>query len=284
MTPEAEVAEKQTKRVSVVIVSLNRVELLRRSLGLLGEAHQVIVVDNGSSDGSGVAGDDFPGVRSMRLPKNFGSTKALNVGLRTADNEYILLLHDDTLISGEAVGHLADFLETHPEVGAVCPFLTDSEGNPVPQMRALPTPAMTDPPLQIPSDAAGITESEIKAECVPGAAIMFRSFFVRALRQIDERYGDYGAIIEICAQMRRAGKKIVILRDVTAVHEGLPSPVPESMLAGDRVAGTAVFLAKHHGFVSSLLYRIKTALGALFTFKFSVLAGALSGQKIDGTV
>ena len=48
-------------------------------------------------------------------------------------------------------------------------------------------------------------------ECVSGAAIMFRAFFLRALRHIDERYGTYGSSIEICAQMRRAAKKIVIL-------------------------------------------------------------------------
>ena len=41
---------------------------------------------------------------------------------------------------------------------------------------------------------------------------MFRAFFLRALRQIDERYGTYGSAVEICAQMRRAGKKIVVLR------------------------------------------------------------------------
>jgi hypothetical protein len=280
LTPEIEVAEKQTKRVSVVIISLNRVESLRRSLALLGEAHQVIVVDNGSRDGSAVAGDDFPGVRSMRLPKNFGSTKALNIGLRTADGEYILLLHDDARISGESVERLADFLETHPDAGAVCPLLTDDAGNAVPQMLALPTPSETDPPLRIPP----VGEDEIRTECVAGAAIMFRSFFIRALRQIDERYGDYGGSIELCAQIGRASKKIVVLRNVAAVHEGLKSPVPASMLESDRVAGTAVFLAKHYGFGSSLLYRLKTALGALFTFKFSLLSAAVGGQKIDGTV
>jgi hypothetical protein len=56
-----------------------------------------------------------------------------------------------------------------------------------------------------------------------------------------------------------------------------------NVLAGDRVAGLAVFLSKHHGFFSSLLYRLKVALSALFSFRFQVLAGALSGQKIDGT-
>ena len=120
-------------------------------------------------------------------------------------------------------------------------------------------------------------------ECVSGAAIMFRAFFLRALRQIDERYGTYGNAVEICAQMRRAAKKVAILRTVTAIHEGLPSPMPASVLEGDRAAGTASFLGKHHGLVSGVIYRLKTALGALFTFRFSVLAGVLSGQKIDGT-
>ena len=58
--------------------------------------------------------------------------------------------------------------------------------------------------------------------------------------------------------------------------------MPPGALAGDRAAGTAAFLGKHHGFVSALIYRLKTALMALVTFRFSVLAGAVSGQKIDG--
>jgi len=283
LTPEIAVAEKQTKRVAVVIVSLNRMTQLRQSLEMLGEggvqAHQVIVVDNGSTDGSAFAGDDFPGVRSMRLPKNFGSTKALNIGLRTAESEYILFLHDDARISGESVTCLADYLEAHPEAYGVCPLLTDAAGNPVPQVSTLPAPGLTEPRLQI----AGGEGEAIAAECVSGAAVMYTAFFIRALRQIDERYGDYGGIPDLCAQTRRAGKKIVILRNITAIHDGLPSPVSQSLLDGDRAAGTAVFLAKYHGFMASLLYRAKTALGAIFTFRFGVAAGALSGQKIDGS-
>lgn len=264
--------------MSVVIVSFNRVESLRQSLQMLGDTHRVIVVDNGSRDGAESLSDEFPAVRFSRLPKNFGLTKALNIGLRSIEGEYILCLHDDARITGEAVTLLADFLEARPEVGAVCPLLTDESGNLVPQARALPAPGNPDPPLTLPG-----SDEEVVVQCVSGAAIMFRAFFLRALRQIDERYGTYGSAIEICAQMRRAGKKIVILGTVTAIHEGLASPMPASALEGDRAAGTAVFLGKHHGFVSGLVYRLKTALGALFTFRFSVLAGVLSGQKIDGT-
>jgi GT2 family glycosyltransferase len=259
-------------------VSHDRQETLRRSLEALGTAYQVIVVDNGSRDGSAHIDTDFPSVRSMRLPKNFGLTKALNIGLRAAESEHILCLHDDTVISGESVERLADYLETHPEAGAVCPLLTDAGGNPTAQTGALPTPSDPQPALRIAEGG-----EEINAECVSGAAIMFRAFFLRALRQIDERYGQYGSDIEISAQMRRAGKKIVVLRDVTAVHEKAPSNVEQSTLDGDRVAGTVVFLAKHHGFGAALAYRLKTALGALFTFRLAMVAGAISGQKIDGT-
>jgi N-acetylglucosaminyl-diphospho-decaprenol L-rhamnosyltransferase len=277
LTPSPEIPEHQPARISVVIVSLNRVEQLRQSLEMLNDAFQVIVVDSGSTDGAASLDEEFPWVRYSRLPKNFGFTKALNIGLRSTEGEYILCLHDDARIAADAVTQLADFLESRPEVGAVCPLLTDVSGDPIPQARPLPAPADPDPALRLPGDA-----DEIVTGCVSGAAIMFRAFFLRALRQVDERYGTYGSAIEICSQIKRAGKKIVILKAATAIHESLPSPVPEGMLEGDRAAGTAAFLGKHYGFMASLLYRIKTALGALFTFRFSVLAGVLSGQKIDG--
>jgi hypothetical protein len=112
---------------------------------------------------------------------------------------------------------------------------------------------------------------------------MFRSFFLRALRHVDEHYGTYGSSIEICAQVKSAAKKVVILHSVTAIHENEASPVPRNLLAGDRAAGTAVFLGKRYGLMSGLLYRVKTALGALFTLRFAILSGAVAGQKIDGT-
>ena len=282
MTPQAEVPERQTPRISVVIVSFNRVDQLRENLNALGADHHIVVVDNGSQDGAETLSEEFPNLRFSRLPKNFGLTKALNIGLRSAEGEYILCLHDDVRINGEAVTRMADFLESRPDVAGVCPLLTDTAGNPVPQVRALPTPSAPDPELRLPAFGESATE-EITVECSSGAAIMFRSFFLRALRQVDERYGTYGSGIELCAQMRRAAKKVVILHSVTAIHESAASAMAAGALAGDRAAGTAAFLGKHHGFASALTYRLKTALGALVTLRFSVVAGAISGQKIDGT-
>jgi GT2 family glycosyltransferase len=269
--------ERQLSRISVVIVSLNRAESLRRSLEMLGTAHRVVVVDNGSRDGSAAVAGDFPGVTTMRLPRNFGLTKALNIGLRAAEGEYILCLHDDVRLSGEAVTALADYLEAHQDVGMVCPLLTDDSGKAVAQVRELPSPADPDPAM-LPASGG----DEIAAACVSGAAFMFRAFFLRALRQIEERYGNYGSDVELCAQMRRASKKVVVLKAVTAIHEGATSSVSRSSLESDRIAGTAAYLAKHHGFSSSLAYRLKKGLGGLVSFNFNAVSGAFAGQKIDG--
>jgi GT2 family glycosyltransferase len=263
--------------VSIVIVLLDRIDVLRRSLAELGDEHQVLVVDNGSVDGSHALDEEFPNVRFIRLPKNFGLTKALNIGIRAADGTYVLILHDDAVITGEAVSKLADYLEQRTEAGAVAPLLLTPEGELAPQVRELPSPSNSNPAFY---PAAG--GNEIGAACVSGAAIMFRTFFLRALRQIDERYGTYGGIIELCMQVRRANRKIVVLREVTAVHEQLVSPVNRGTLEGDRTSGTAVFLGRHYGFVTGILYRLKSGLAGLFTFRFKVVAGALAGAKIDG--
>ena len=276
MTPAAELTatlpDSQAKRVSIVIVSFNRAESLRESLTALGDTHQILVVDNGSTDGTAELEEEFSAARFIKLPKNFGLTKALNIGVRAAEGTYILFLHDDVIITAASVSKLADFLEARQDASAVCPLLTSA------QVRPLPVPSAPDPELR---PASG--DGEIVAECVSGAAIMFRSFFLRALRQIDERYGNYGSDIEMCMQVRRSNRKLIVLGDVPAVHKQLESPMKKGTLAGDRAVGTAVFLRKHHSFMAGMLYRIRTGLLAVVTLRFGVAAGAFGDVKIDGT-
>jgi GT2 family glycosyltransferase len=282
LTPEAELTEPlnetPAKRVSVVIVTHNRAADLRKSLTALGDSHQVLVVDNGSTDDTPGLETEFPSARFIRLPKNFGTTKALNIGVRAAEGTSVLFLHDDTVISGENVTKLADFLEERQDVGAVCPVLTDERGQRVRQVRALPTTSDADPKFE-----AATGGGEIQASCVSGAAILFRTFYLRALRHIDERYGSYGSEIDLCAQVKRSSRKLIVLAGVPAVHYWRESPVKKSALAGDRAVGTAVFLGKQYGFLSGMLYRLKAGLGGLATFRFGAVAGALGDVKIDGT-
>ena len=259
-----------------MIVTYNRRAALERALKTLGNGFQVLVVDNGSTDGTSSTLDlDFPDARFIRLPKNFGFTKALNVGIRAADGEYVLLLHDDALISGEAVTKLADYLETRTDATAVSPLLVDDAGTPMPQVRPIPTASAP--------DGEFVPATGDSGDCILGAATMYRLYFLRAIRQIDESYGTYGPDIELGWQVSRSGKKNAILRDVTAVHLALPSPAKAGALAGDRASGTAAFLGIHSGMAAGLLYRLKAGLLGILTFRFGVVSGVFGGVKIDGT-
>ncbi len=282
MSKTPEVSEQQApepvEQVSVVIVSCNRVDALRASLAALnGKVQnpklQIIVVDNGSRDGSASLDAEFPATQFLRLPQNFGLTKALNIGIRACDGSYVLFLHEDVEIQPEVVELLRAELEQHSETGGDCTRLVDDAGNPVAQVRDLPSPANPDPPFR--------TGKPGEVPAVTGAAIMVRRFLLNALNKIDERYGNYGSDIELCMQVRRANKKVVIVEGATAVHR---PEVQEQRaeFAADRQLGTAAYLGKYHGFAAKLKYLIVATLGALFTFRLGRLRYLISGQKIDG--
>jgi N-acetylglucosaminyl-diphospho-decaprenol L-rhamnosyltransferase len=276
--PEEQAPVEPVEQVSVVIVSCNRVDALRASLTALhanvpNPALQIIVVDNGSRDGSGALDSEFSTVQFLRLPQNFGLTKALNIGIRAVDGAYVLFLHEDVEITPGTIELLRAELEQHSETGAACPLLLDKAGNPAPQVRDLPTPADPDPPFR-PGKFG-------EAPAVKGAAIMVRRFVLNALRKIDERYGNYGSDLELCMQVRRANKKIVILDGATAIHRP-ESPDQRADFLADRKLGTAAYLGKYHGFPAKLKYMAGAILVAFFTFKLGQLRYLVSGQKIDG--
>jgi GT2 family glycosyltransferase len=258
--------------VAVVIVSRNRKELLRQSLQALGDAHQIIVVDNASSDGAPSLADEFPADRFIPLPKNFGLTKALNVGLRGAEGQFILFLHDDARVSAEGVAAMADALDSDAALGAVCPFF---EGTP--QAATLPSPAHPYPEWHT---VQGATDTDV--ECASGAAIMVRQQFLRAMRQIDEHYGNYGSDLDLSAQVvRRANKKMRILCNVKGLHDVLGKST--SLGQADRVIGTAVFLSKYYGASAGFKFRLVEILKSIFGFRLGVAKHLLSNQKLDGT-
>jgi GT2 family glycosyltransferase len=281
-TPESSEPQPQAPepidQVSVVIVSCNRVDALRMSLKALNASvHnpglQIIVVDNGSTDGSAALDHDFPAVQFMRLPQNFGLTKALNIGIRASDGNYILLLHEDVEITPETIELLRAELAHNPDTGGACPLLLDEAGNPTPQVRDLPSPGNPDPPFRPakPGTVPAVTQ----------AAIMIRRFLINAMRNIDQRYGQYGSDIELSMQVRRANKKIVIVEGATAVHHQEAHEQKAAFVA-DRQLGTAAFLGKHHGLAPKIKYLLVNTLAALFTFQLGRFRYLVSGQKIDG--
>jgi hypothetical protein len=274
-TPEA---PPPPPRVSIAVVSYNRLALLKRCLESIEksegrETFQVIVVDNGSLDGSAQLDAEFPAVQWIRLPKNFGLTKAMNLGWRAADAEYVLFLHDDTELPPDAISTLAGLLDTNSDAAAVCPLLVDESGQPAPQLGSFP-----------PSDwkPAQPSNSEPFAVNYPrAAALMARVFYIKAVRQIDERFGQFGGDADVAAQIKRQAKKILLAPQVRAVHTG--RTVYNTAERADRQLARSEFLAKYKGFWPGLQARLEAILGAIFTFRLGEASRLISGSKIDGS-
>jgi GT2 family glycosyltransferase len=266
-------------RVSAVIVSRNRVELLRRCLESLEKSEgrdtvQVIVVDNGSTDGSQDVEEDFPNVRFSRLPKNFGLTKALNIGWRAAEADYVLFLHDDTELEPNAIALLAAVLDSTPDAAAVCPLLVDEQGKPAPQLGNLP-PDGTYQPAQPPGrEPFGVTYPR-------GAALMIRAFVIKSIRQVDEHYGQFGSDADLAAHIRRGGKKILLVPEARAHHQG--GAGSGTLRRADFLLGRANFISRHQGFGAGLQARVASILEPFLGLRWGELRYTLAGQKIDGT-
>jgi hypothetical protein len=265
-------------KVTALVVSYNRKALLRRAIDALDgsesrDLFEIVVVDNGSTDGSQQLESEYPQARFIRIPRNFGLTKALNLGIRGSEGEYIFFLHDDTEVFPQAIRTLADSLDRQPEAGAVCPLLVDAEGRPAPQLGRFPPDDVWQP-------AQPGTEP-VPVDYARGAALMIRRFFLTAMRQIDESYGQFGSDADLCYQVRRAGKKILLVPSARARHAGRQAASP--LRLADQELGAAAWIAKHQGFLSALSARVRAIFSALGGLQLVLLKYLLSGQKIDGT-
>ena len=270
--------------VSVLIVSHNCIEPLRRCLTALEasfgrETMEILVMDNGSRDGSAAIDAEFPHITPLRMPRNFGWTKAMNIGMRTAVGEFLLFVDPNVEVRKDTVRKLAARLQQDADTPAVCPMLVDESGAPVAMVRSLPSPSNREPAASVPS-ATG----EEQAIDFPGMrALMIRKRVIAGMNYIDERYGQFWGDAEICYQVRRAGKKILMLPDALATWHEPASEGDTSAYRADRILGASNFIGKHYGFMEGLKIRGGAALKALVTLQLGVFVNLMSGQKVDGS-
>jgi len=111
-----------TAKVSVVIVNLNGERYLERCLStVLAQRYpnfEVVLVDNGSTDGSvALVRERFPEVRVIENGTNLGFAKANNVGIRASDGAYVATLNNDTWVEPDWLETLVEVMESDPQIG-----------------------------------------------------------------------------------------------------------------------------------------------------------------------
>lgn len=128
-------------KTTVVIPNYNGMDYLRDCLESLQKGSivpEIIVVDNGSADGStSLVKEQFPSVMLISLPENQGFSAAVNLGIHRAQTEYVFLLNNDTVVAEDTIAALEDAMERHSDAFSIAakmvqmkhPELIDSAGD-----------------------------------------------------------------------------------------------------------------------------------------------------------
>ncbi|RXT04466.1 glycosyltransferase family 2 protein [Ammoniphilus sp. CFH 90114] len=109
--------------VTIVMLSWNRKDDVRESLTRIRDIEyqnlEIIVVDNGSTDGTlEMIEVDFPKVRLLKMFKNIG-IEAYNIGFENAKGEYLVIIDDDSFPEKHAISRMVERFEKDPELGVV---------------------------------------------------------------------------------------------------------------------------------------------------------------------
>lgn len=114
----------QTDLITVIIVTWNSMETIKDCLNSVFRQKdvdfEVVVVDNGSTDGSlEFIKEHYPLARTIRNTRNLGYSHANNQGVNIANGEYITLLNADAILSDKCLARLLAAIKHHPDVGSV---------------------------------------------------------------------------------------------------------------------------------------------------------------------
>jgi N-acetylglucosaminyl-diphospho-decaprenol L-rhamnosyltransferase len=245
--------------VSAVVVTYNAAPWIERSLeSLRGTDAEVIVVDNGSTDGTvELVRDRFPEARLIEH-ENRGFGAGTNAGMRLASGRYFLLLNPDAWLVGDAVERLVAFADEHPEAAVVGPRLLNPDGSLQPSVRGYPTPwriateyfflrklAPRSRLLNAFFGAGFDHESVRNAEFLGGACLLVRREAVDSIGGFDEDFFLMSEEVDWCYRFRQAGWDVLFYPGAEVVHVVGASLNPA--LFRELVRGHLRFLRKHRG-------------------------------------
>ena len=113
---------EKTPLVSIIIVNYNGKRFLDACLGSLYRqsypATEILLVDNGSSDGSvAYVREHYPGVKAIETGENFGFARANNIGIEASRGEYVATLNNDTEVTPSWLSALVEAMQSDGRIG-----------------------------------------------------------------------------------------------------------------------------------------------------------------------
>ena len=240
--------------LSIIIVSFNARADLERCLESLHAAppavpHEILVVDNGSTDGSIDVARRRPDVRLIEIGSNLGFARASNVGIRASRGANLLLLNSDTVVPDGAIDRLLAALDQDRDVAVVGPRLVDAGGRAELSFGRMigPLNELRQKRLARGRGVEARTSRRQYPDWVSGACLLVRRADAEAVGLLDERYFMYTEDVDFCAAIRARGRRVLFTPEVEVVH--LRGRSAASAPAATRDAyrrSRLAFYEKHH--------------------------------------
>lgn len=232
-------SETPRPEVSILVVSFNTRDLtldaLRSAAAETRAAHEIIVVDNASADGSVAAiAAHRPAPHLIALGENVGFARANNVAARAARGDYLLLLNPDTVVLDGAIDKLLAFARANPAAGiwGGRTLFPDGSLNPSSCWRRMTiwnlfcrasglTGVFPGSALFNGEAMAGWRRDTVReVDIVSGCFLLIRRDMWQRLGGFDATFFMYGEEADLCLRARRLGARPTITPEATIVHLG----------------------------------------------------------------
>jgi GT2 family glycosyltransferase len=218
--------------LSIIVINWNTKEDLLHCLESIfkmgtGIQREVIVVDNGSRDGSGVeVKKAFPVVHLIQNDRNIGFAKATNQGFKNSSGRYVLLLNPDTQVKEGAIERFISFMDTHSDAGLSGAQLLNENGskqNSIANFPSIATELLNKSllrwlfPKRFPGKGREYS-GPIEVDSVIGACMMVRREALDQVGLLDEGYFLFLEETDWCYRMKKAGWKIYHVPQAEVYH------------------------------------------------------------------
>ena len=220
-------------KISIVIVNWNGKKFLAKCLeSLRQQAYRhfsIILVDNGSSDGSiDFVKRNYPKVKIIALPRNVGFSVANNIAIKTVHTEYVALLNNDAVAHPLWLQSLIGALETYPEAGfAASKMLFYDNPEIIDRVGDVYTRAGTG----LLRGRGMLADSYNAREWVFGAcagAVLYRTRMLRDVGLFDEDFFLLYEDVDLCFRAQLKGYKCLYVPEAVVYHKGSGSIIYDS--------------------------------------------------------
>ena len=210
-----------------IIVTYNGSQWIQKCIQSLVDSSiktEIIVIDNGSSDGTQDIIKSFPSIQFIQSETNLGFGKSNNIGINIAlenSADYVFLLNQDAWIEKDTLKSLLNVLSQHEKIGVASPIHLNGEGTSLDKLfGTYVAPKLSNDPCLFMSDSYTQQLAEYyEVDFVNAAAWLLSKECIEKIGLFDPLFYHYGEDVNYCQRLNYFNYKLAIVPNSRIHHD-----------------------------------------------------------------